>query len=156
MAKDKIIYKPEENKLVVQGILSVFRFSTTKYKGDEELYQVSIKTDALTPELIEKIRETYFSDTKEKYLPSFIKEAEKNGCEEPIYINLTSKYEIGTFTPEDGNRRYTYDEVIDMGEGLAPKGSEVTLSIRLKEGAAYPLALRIDKLVKQDASDFFD
>ena len=149
-------YVPEENRLVIKGILSVFRYSTTKYKGDLELYQVSVKTEAFTPEVIADIKARYFSDTKERYLPSFIKDAEENGCKEPIYVNLKSQYEFGTFLPGDGNHRYSYDDVIEMGDGLAPRGSEVTLSIRLKENSAYPLALRIDKLVKQDASDFFD
>lgn len=151
-----IVYKPDENKLVVKGILSNFRFSSTKFSGDREYYQVSVKTSALTPEIVADIKKRYFSETKDKYLPSFIKDAEENGCKEPIYINLKSQYEVGTFTPEDGNHRFSYDEVIEMGDGLSPNGSEVTLSIRLKEGSAYPLALRIDKLIKQDASDYFD
>ena len=149
-------YNPDENKLVVKGILTNFRYSTTKYKGEDEEYQISVRTSSLTDEVIADIKERYFSDTKDKYLPSFIKDAEKDGCYEPLYINLHSKYEIGTFTPETGNKRYSYDEVIEMGEGLAPLHSEVTLSIRLKQGSAYPLALRIDKLNKQDASDYFD
>lgn len=149
-------YVPEENRLVIQGILKIFRFSTTKYKGDQELYQVSVQTDSLTPEIIADIEKRYFEETREKYLPSFIKDAHENGCKGPIYVNLKSMYEFGTFLPNDGNKRYSYDDVIAMGDGLAPLGSEVTLSIRLKEGSAYPLALRIDKLVKQDASDYFD
>ena len=157
-----IVYKPEENKLVVKGILTNFRHSTTKYSGDKEYYQVSIRTEHLTPEIVADIEKTYFSDTKEKYLPSVIKYVKEKGVKEPIYINLKSQYEVGTFTPQDGNKRFSYDEVIEMGEGLPPYGSEVTLSIRLKgkeegeDGSAYPLAIRIDKLVKQDASDYFD
>lgn len=149
-------YVPEENRLVIQGILTTFRFSTTKYKGDQELYQVSVKTESLTPEVVADIKKRYFEDTKDRYLPSFIKDVEENGCKDPVYVNLKSMYEFGTFLPDDGNKRYSYDDVISLGDGLAPLRSEVTLSIRLKEGSAYPLALRIDKLVKQDASDYFD
>ena len=149
-------YVPDENRLVIKGTLSIFRFSTTKYQGDKEVYQVSVKTDCLTPEVIDDLVKRYFSDTKDKYYPSFIKDALENGCKEPIFVNLKSQYEFGTFLPGDGNKRYTYDDVIKMGDGLAPLQSEVTLSIRLKEKSAYPLALRIDKLVKQDASDYFD
>ena len=149
-------YVPEENRLVIKGILTILRFSTTKYAGDKELYQISVKTDCLTPEVIADIKKRYFSETKDKYLPSFIKDAEENGCKEPIYVNLKSQYEFGTFLPTDGNKRYSYEDVIKMGDGLAPLQSEVTLSIRLKEGFACPLALRIEKLVKQDASDYFD
>lgn len=149
-------YNPDQARLVVKGILTVYRFSTTKFAGDKEYYQVSVKTDSLTPEVITDIKKRFFNETKDKYLPSFIKEAEENGCKEPIYVNLKSQYEFGTFTQADGNKRYSYDDVIEMGDGLAPLKSEVSLSIRLTSGAAYPLALRIDKLVKQDASDYFD
>lgn len=151
-----LIYKPDENKLVVKGTLTAFRFSTTKYKGDTETYQVSVHTPSLTAEVIEDIKKRYFSDTKDRYLPSFIKDAEKDGTKDPLYINLQSQYEFGTFLPGEGNKRYSFDDVIELGDGLAPRGSEVTLSMRLKEGAIYPLALRIDKLNKQDAADFFE
>ena len=151
----KAIYKPEENKLVVTGTLTNFRYSTSKYKSDEH-YQISVKTSDLTPELIADIKERYFSDTKDKYLPSFVKDVEKNGCDEPIFINLQSKYEVGTFIEGEGNKRYSYDDVIELGEGLAPLHSEVKLSMRLKDGAVYPLAIMITTLKKQDASDYFD
>lgn len=149
-------YVPDQARLVVKGILTVFRYSSTKFAGDKEYYQVSVKTDSLTPEVIADIRKRFFSETKEKYIPSFIKDAEENGCKDPIYVNIKSQYEFGTFTAADGNKRYSYDDVIEMGDGLAPLKSEVSLSIRLTQGAAYPLALRIDKLNKQDASDYFD
>jgi len=153
--KDGLVYKPEENKLVVTGKLTAFRHSTTKYKADKEVYQVSILTHDLTMDVINDIKSRYFSETKEKYLPSFIKKAESDGPEE-LYINLSSQYEFGTFIDGEGNKRYSYDEVIDLGEGLAPIHSEVKLSMRLKEDGIYPLALLIVSLKKQDAADFFE
>lgn len=149
-------YAPGENRLVVKGVLTNFRYSTTKYRGDKATYQVSVHTTSLTSDIVADIKARYFSDTKDKYLPSFIKDIEKAGDKDPVYINLQSQYEFGTFLPGDGNKRYSYDDVIEMGEGLAPLKSEVTLSIRLKEGSCYPLALRIDRLLKQDASDYFE
>lgn len=157
-----LIYKPDENKLVVTGTLTAFRFSKTKYSGDKEYYQVSVKTESLTPEVVEAIVARYFADTKDKYLPSFVKEVRENGCKEPIYVNLKSQYEIPTFIDGEGNRRYSCDDVIELGEGLAPIGSDVKLSIRLKgnkedeTSGAYPLGVLITKLQKQDASDYFD
>ena len=154
-----LVFDPDKNKLVVKGILTSFRFATTRYQGDKELYQVSIKTSSLTPDIVKILKDRYFSDTKPKYLPSFVKDFEKDpekSSKEGVYINLKSQYEFGTFLPNEGNRKYTFDEVIDMGEGLAPLQSEVTLSMRLKENSIYPLALRIDVLNKQDASDYFE
>lgn len=154
-SKEGCIYKPEENKLVVSGVLTAFRHSTTKYKADKETYQVSIRTNALTMEVIKDIKERYFSETKEKYLPSFIKKAESEGTDE-LYINLASQFEFGTFIDGEGNKRYSYDDVLELGEGLAPIHSEVKLSMRLKEDGIYPLALLIVTLKKQDAADFFE
>lgn len=162
-----LIYKPEENKLVVSGILVNFRHSTTKYSKGEEYFQVSIRTESLTPEVVKMIKERYFFDTIPKYFPSFIKDAEETGCKEPIYINLKSRYEISTFREGEGNTKYSYDDVIELGEGLPPNGSEVKLSIRLKvelddkgnptgKGSVYPLGLLITKLQKQDAGAYFD
>lgn len=154
-----LVYDPDNNKLVVKGVLTSFRYATTRYQGDKELYQVSVKTEAITPDLIKDLKVRYFSDTKEKYLPSFFKDFEKEpekSAKEGVYINLKSQYEFGTFLPNEGNKRYSFDDVIEMGEGLAPLKSEVTLSMRLKENSIYPLALRIDKLNKQDASDYFE
>ena len=150
-----LVYKPDENKLVVSGKLTNFRHSTTKYKTDKEVYQVSILTSDLTMEVIKDIKDRYFSDTKDKYLPSFIKKAEAEGPDE-LYINLSSQYEFGTFIEGEGNKRYGYDDVLDLGEGLPPIHSEVKLSMRLKPDGIYPLALLIQKLHKQDAADFFE
>ena len=152
---NNLVYKPEENKLVVSGKLTAFRHSTTKYKADKELYQVSILTKDLTMDVIQDIKNRYFSETKEKYLPSFIKKAEAEGSDE-LYINLASQYEFGTFIDGEGNKRYSYEEVIELGEGLAPIHSDVKLSMRLKEDGIYPLALLIVNLKKQDAADFFE
>lgn len=158
-ARTGLVYDPDNNKLVVKGILTSFRFATTRFQGDKEVYQVSVKTNAITPELINDMKARYFSDTKDKYLPSFFKDFEKDpekSIKDGVYINLKSQYEFGTFLPNEGNKRYSFDDVIEMGEGLAPLKSEVTLSMRLKDNSIYPLALRIDKLNKQDASDYFE
>ena len=157
--KTGTVYDPDNNKLVLKGVLTSFRFASTRFAGDKEVFQVSIKTNGLTAVLVDQIKARYFTDTKDKYLPSFVKDFEKDpeGSEKNgVYINLKSQYEFGTFLPSDGNKRYTFDDVIEMGEGLAPLKSEVTLSMRLKEGSIYPLALRIDKLNKQDAADYFE
>ena len=156
VVKDGLVYKPDDNKLVVTGILTGFRFSTSKYSQDKETYQVSIKTSALAPDVIKDIKERYFSDTKDKYLPSFIKDFEKDPGAKEVYINLKSMYEFGTFIDGEGNKRYSYDDVMDLGDGLAPLHSTVKLSMRLKEGSIYPLAVMILKLQKQDAADYFE
>ena len=145
------IYKPEEDKLVCQGILKAFRYGTNKFDTKQEKYFVSILTtlDAATRQ---DIKDRYFSEAKEKYIPEPFREIKNGEC----YFNLKSLYEIPVFKLGEGNKKYSFDEVIEMGEGLPPYGSTVKLSMRLKEGAVYPLALQIIELKKANADDYFD
>ena len=151
-----LLYKPDKDKLVVTGLLTAYRFSTTKYKKDQEAYQVSVITKSLTPEVVGMIHEKYFSNTGDKYLPSWIKDYESDPSIKEVYINLKSQYEFSTFIEGKGNERFGYEDVIELGEGLPPLNSEVKLSIRLKAGACYPLGLMITKLNKQDVNEYFE
>lgn len=146
------IFHEDENKLVLSGTLTAFRHGVNKFDKDTEKYYLSIKADELPAELRTKIREKYFADSKEKFIPDTFKEG---ADPENTYVNLKSLYEIPVFKEGTGNKKYSYDEVIEMGDGLPPYGSEVLLSIRLKEGALYPLALKIVTVVKSSADDYF-
>lgn len=150
--KGTVIYNPEENKLVLSGSLSAFRHGVNKYDKDTVKYYVSIKADDIPAELRTLIRDRYFADAKEKYIPEPFRE---DYNPDNTYINLKSLYEIPVFKEGSGNKKYTYDDVIELGDGLPPYGSEVLLSMRLKEGAIYPLALKIITVVKTSADDYF-
>lgn len=154
MAKKEVVamLKEAENKLVLSGTLSSFRHGVNKFDKDTEKYYLSIKADALPADLRTKIREKYFADAKEKFIPDPFKEG---ADPDNTYINLKSLYEIPVFREGTGNKKYSFDDVIEMGDGLPPYGSEVLLSIRLKEGALYPLALKIVTIVKSSADDYF-
>lgn len=155
MAKEKksiTIYKPEENKLVVSGTLSAFRFGVNKFDRETEKYYVSVKADELPADIRDAIRTTYFAESKEKYIPDPFKEGADVSN---TYLNLKSMYEIPVFMEGKGNQKFTFDDVIELGDGLPPYGSEVLLSCRLKEGAVYPLAIKIINLVKANADDYF-
>ncbi len=147
----KVIYKPEEDKLVCEGILKAFRFGTNKFDTKTEKYFVSILTslDAATRA---EIKDRYFAEAKEKYIPEPFREIQDGPC----YFNLKSLYEIPVFKQGEGNKKYSYEDVIEMGDGLPPYGSTVKLSMRLKEGAIYPLALQIIEIRKANADDYFD
>lgn len=154
MAKKEgtLIYKPEENKLVVSGTLSAFRYGTNKFDKETERYYVSVKADQLPAEVRDSIRLTYFDESKEKYIPEPFREG---ADPDNTYLNLKSQYEFAVFVEGKGNKKYTYDEVIELGDGLPPYGSEVLLSCRLKKGAIYPLAVKFITIVKTNADDFF-
>lgn len=159
MSKEKIapatetVYTPEENKLVVSGTLTALRYGTNKYDKDSPKYFVSIKT-SIPLAIREEIRDTYFDESKEKYIPEPFRDPATTPDE--CYLNLKSLYEIPAFRVGEGNKRYSYDDVISLGEGLAPIGSEIKLSIRLKKGALYPLAILLVEIVKQDAGHYFE
>ena len=146
-----VIYKPEEDKLVLTGTLTAFRFGVNKFDTTKEKYYISIRTtlDAATRQAI---RDRYFAETKEKYLPEPLKNIEDGEC----YFNLKSLYEIPVFKAGEGNHKYSYDDVIEFGDGLPPYGSTVKLSMRLKEGAIYPLAVQFIEIRKANADDYFD
>ena len=130
-----------------------FRHGTNKFDKETEKFYISIRTKVPT-EIREDIKEKYFSDTKDKYLPEPLKNILDN--EETIYWNLKSLYEIPIFKAGEGNSKYSFDDVIEMGGGLPPYGSVVKLSMRLKESAIYPLALQIIEVVKVSADDYFN
>lgn len=146
------IFHEDENKLVLSGTLTAFRHGVNKFDKETEKYYLSIKADALPVELRARIREKYFANSKEKFIPDTFKE---DADPDNTYINLKSLYEIPVFKEGCGNKKFSYDEVIELGDGLPPYGSEVLLSIRLKEGALYPLALKIITVIKSSADDYF-
>lgn len=154
MAKKEVVVmlKEDENKLVLSGTLTSFRHGVNKFDKDTEKYYLSIKADSLPSALRDQIREKYFADTKDKFIPDTFKEG---ADPENTYVNLKSLYEIPVFKEGTGNKKYSFDDVIEMGDGLPPYGSEVLLSIRLKEGSLYPLALKIVTVVKSSADDYF-
>lgn len=151
--ENDVVFNPDENKLVVTGTLTAFRYGSNKYDKDNNKYYVSVKT-SIPAAIRESIRLEYFEDSKEKYIPEPFRAPGESDDE--CYLNLKSLYEIPVFRFGEGNKRYSYDDVIELGDGLPPIGSEVKLSIRLKKGALYPLALLIIELVKQDASHYFE
>ena len=155
MAKKKeatTIYKPEENKLVVSGTLSAFRFGTNRFDKETEKYYISVKCDELPQEIRDDIRNKFFADSKEKYIPDPFKEgADINNT----YLNLKSQYEIPAFVEGKGNTKHSFADIIEIGDGLPPHGSEVLLSCRLKEGAIYPIAVKFVTINKISADDYF-
>ena len=64
-------------------------------------------------------------------------------------------YEIPAYHIDKGNQRFSFDDVIEMGDGLPPHGSEIECSMRLKEGAIYPLAIRFLTVEKSSVDDYF-
>lgn len=146
-------YNPEESKLVVSGRLTALRYGTNKFDKDANKFYVSVKT-SIPADIREEIRLEYFDDSKEKYIPEPFRKPSESPDE--CYLNLKSLYEIPVFRDGEGNKRYSFDDVVELGDGLPPIGSEVKLSIRLKKGALYPLAILIVDLVKQDAGKYFE
>lgn len=155
-AVNTYIFKPEEDKLVVQGILTAYRHGTNRYDKDTQKYYVSVRCASLPKEVRTAIREKYFSDAKEKYIPEPFTEEGIASDDAEMYFNMKSLYEIPAFIAGKGNNRLGYDDVIELGDGLPPHGSEVKLSIRLKEGAIYPLAIQFITVVKTSADDYFE
>lgn len=158
MAKETIvyrhIYKPEEDKLVVTGSLTAFRCGTSKWEKETEKYYIYVRT-CIPVNVREDIAGKYFADSKEKYIPEPFKDLDKAQDTDEIYLNLKSLYEIPAFVQGKGNQRYSFDDVLELGDGLPPLGSTVELACRLKEGAIYPIGVRFVEIRKQNVDDYF-
>lgn len=153
MSETKVTYNPEESKLVVEGRLSALRYGVNKFDKDNNKFYVSISTE-IPAAIREEIRLAYFEDSKEKYIPEPFRDPANTP--DKCYLNLKSLYEIPVFREGEGNKKYSFDDVVALGDGLPPIGSTIKLSIRLKKGALYPLAILIVDLVKQDAGRYFE
>ena len=101
----------------------------TSRKDETEKYRFTIFDEKMPYEKIDA-----FDSSSSKYTPTWFKDLEG-------YVNLSSMYDIPV---RFGNKDMTFDEWL-KGE-LTPPNSIVTVRVRQKQGAVYPVAI----LVKED------
>ena len=99
---------------------------STKY-DDEEKARITLYNAEFDYSQI-----TAYDETPAKMIPSWYKDAEG-------YINLSSKYDIDVLTPD--GRRIVFRDLIEEGEAL--HDAKVVAKMIQKDGAVYPLALKI-------------
>lgn len=123
--------KAKENKkhetLVVKGIIKKAYFGKTKFSEDEKNRITLYSEDFPYTDI------TAYDDTPDKLTPGWYKDQEG-------YCNLASGYEIEVML--------TTGKVIDFLEWVKnydTHNAEVSIKIRQKDGAIYPVALKVYK-----------
>ena len=112
-------------KLIVEGVVVSARYGATKF-DDNNKYRVAIKSDSINYDEIHA-----YDNVGTKLTPSWLKN--RDG-----YINLSSIYSIPVMDARG--------KQIDFDDWLAEYnvlGSVVKVSIKQKDGAIYPEAIKV-------------
>lgn len=112
-------------KLIVEGVIVSARYGATKF-DDNNKYRVAIKSDSINYDDIHA-----YDNVGTKLTPSWLKN--RDG-----YINLSSIYSIPVMDARG--------KQIDFDDWLAEYnvlGSKIKVSIKQKDGAIYPEAIKV-------------
>lgn len=112
-------------KLIVEGIVVSARYGATKF-DDNNKYRIAIKSDTINYDEIHA-----YDNVGTKLTPSWLKN--RDG-----YINLSSIYSIPVMN--------ALGKQIDFDDWLAEYnvlGSKIRVSIKQKDGAIYPEAIKV-------------
>lgn len=150
----------EATMIKVCGTITELMYGRRTYangrKDKEDKYRLSLK---LAEGQIDKFIEAchpYYEDAEETYVPKFLKD---DATEDDLkYLNLKSGFDFGFVKrTEDGKDFEEIGGVNDVLEEYGNiSGSKVVVTIKIKEGAFYPVAVCIVELHKKSLSDFFD
>ena len=112
-------------KLIIEGVIVSARYGATKF-DDNNKYRVAIKSDSINYDEIHA-----YDNVGTKLTPSWLKN--RDG-----YINLSSIYSIPVMDARG--------KQIDFDDWLAEYnvlGSKIKVSIKQKDGAIYPEAIKV-------------
>lgn len=128
-----------------------------KQLGTEKVYQYAIVTKNPDEDLKGEILAEYYGNADEQYKPKWLKsdaETDENGN---VIVNLKSRYDIKYFAKDETGKDVCYSSLEELTAAKGNLlGSQVTASIRCKEGAMYIVALRIDKESAVTADAYFE
>ena len=122
--EEKKMNKKEEFLMITAKVVRAF-FGSTRY-DKEECNRITIKSDNMPYDDI-----WAYDDCGNKYTPSWLKDGDG-------YMNLKSNYDIPV--KDAKGRRISF---ADWLEGETTTGAIVTVKIRQKEGAIYPVAIKV-------------
>lgn len=112
-------------KLIIEGVVVSARYGATKF-DDNNKYRIALKSDSINYDEIHA-----YDNVGTKLTPSWLKN--RDG-----YINLSSIYSIPVMN--------TLGKQIDFDDWLAEYnvlGSKIRVSIKQKDGAIYPEAIKV-------------
>ena len=121
----KVQEKKAMSNLVIKGVVVSAKYGATKF-DDKNKYRLSVYSEDMPYDDIKA-----FDTVGEKMTPSWYKEQEG-------YINLSSIFDVPVMDIE-GNR-IDFDAWLETGKAIK---SKVKVSVRQKEGALYPIAIKV-------------
>ena len=160
MAKKAAETKKELEATMVKvcGTITDLMFGRRTYangrKDKEDKFRMSLKLASGEMEKFIEACEPYYEDAEETYIPKFLKD---DASEEDLeFLNLKSGFDFGFVqkTADGFEEIGGVNEVLDEYGNIS--GSKVVVTIKIKEGAFYPVAVCIVELHKKSLADFFD
>lgn len=149
--------KKEGVKINLCGTISDLMFGRRTYnngrKDKEDKYRLSIKlADGEMDKFIEVCKPMY-EGADEKYIPKFL-EADAT-AEDKEYLNLKSSFPFG-FCQRNGRVIEDIGTCDDVLANLGNiNGSKCVVTVIVKEGAFYPVAVCIVELVQKTMADYY-
>lgn len=114
------------NNIIVEGTIVSARFGSTKF-DDNNKYRIAIESDSIDYDSIHA-----YDNVGSKLTPTWFKD--KTG-----YINLSSIYDIPVM--DVAGKKIDFEDW--LSDGYNALGSKVKVSIKQKEGALYPIAIKV-------------
>lgn len=114
------------NNIIVEGTIVSARFGSTKF-DDNNKYRIAIESDSIDYDSIHA-----YDNVGSKLTPTWFKD--KTG-----YINLSSIYDIPVM--DVTGKKIDFEDW--LSDGYNALGSRVKVSIKQKEGALYPIAIKV-------------
>lgn len=150
---------PESKTVNVCGVISDMMYGKRTYnngrKDKEDKYRLSLKLADGQMEKFAEIAAPYYANADETYIPKFLKEDAED--EDLEYLNFKSSYSWN-FVQRTENGEF--EELGDFNSVLEKygniNGSKVVMTVKLKDGAFYPVGCCIVELKQKSLTEFYN
>ena len=149
--------KQEGVKINLCGTVTDLMFGRRIYnngrKDKEDKYRLSVELAAGEMDRFIAACKPMYEKADEKYIPKFLNADATE--DEKKYLNLKSSFPFG-FCQRNGRAIEDLGTVEDVLKDLGNiNGSKVVVTIIIKEGAFYPVAVCIVQLVQKTLADYY-
>lgn len=148
---------PEATNVNVCGTIVDMMYGKRTYnngrKDKEDKYRLSLQLADGEMEKFIDIATPFYANSEETYVPKFLKEDAEE--EDLQYLNFKSTFPFG-FVKKTENG---IEEIGDFNKVLEEygniNGSKVVMTVKLKDGAFYPVGCCIVELHKKSLTEFY-
>ena len=149
--------KQEGVKINLCGTVSDLMFGRRTYnngrRDKEDKYRLSVKLAGGEMDKFIEICKPFYEIADDKYIPKFL--APDATAEDKEYLNLKSSFPFG-FCQRNGKVIEDIGTVEDVLTNLGNiNGSKVVVTVIVKAGAFYPVAVCIVDLVQKTMADYY-